>query len=136
MYQRRRTRYPKWYRIPEVLPGELKGSLHAEYVRCGKANCRCASGREDDRHGPYWYRYWRDEDGTLRKAYVSRKDLDRVRQAIARRRGRLAMDRARRNKHMRRGEGRGKPAHVWERERRTRDFSKRLRALHRLLQGR
>jgi hypothetical protein len=30
-----------------------------EGVRCGKENCKCASGKL---HGPYWYSYTRDKD--------------------------------------------------------------------------
>lgn len=41
-----------------------------ELVRCGRAGCRCE--RPDGRHGPYWYEYWRDERGRLRKRYAGR----------------------------------------------------------------
>ena len=40
-----------------------------EYVKCGKPNCWCA-GREQG-HGPYWYRYWR-ENGKLKRRYVGK----------------------------------------------------------------
>ena len=60
-------RWPKWYQIDRVQEGELLGTLHAERVRCGKANCRCQSGVLEDLHGPYWYRRWREADGTARK---------------------------------------------------------------------
>lgn len=39
-----------------------------ERVRCGKANCWCGEGVG---HGPYTYRYWK-ENGRLRKEYVKR----------------------------------------------------------------
>ena len=39
-----------------------------EWIRCGKASCKCASGAF---HGPYTYKYWR-EDGRLRKKYVGK----------------------------------------------------------------
>lgn len=52
----------------------LPGSVHVQRVRCGKANCRCARGRPHAAH----YRFWR-EGGRLRKVYVSRADLGRVR---------------------------------------------------------
>jgi len=41
-----------------------------ELVSCGKEGCRCASGADEDMHGPYKYRYYRDDDGTLRKEYA------------------------------------------------------------------
>jgi hypothetical protein len=43
-------------------------TFRQEWVKCGKARCRCREGRL---HGPYTYKYWR-EDGRLRKAYVKR----------------------------------------------------------------
>ena len=55
----------------------------AEHVRCGKPNCRCRHG---DKHGPYWYLYYRRlEKGAwrLRKRYVPRKEVDAVREQLA-----------------------------------------------------
>jgi len=40
-----------------------------EYVKCGKAGCKCAKGQG---HGPYWYRYWK-EGGRLKKRYIGTK---------------------------------------------------------------
>jgi hypothetical protein len=48
----------------------LHYTYRQEFVRCFKPQCRCAKG---DGHGPYWYAYWRDESGTLRKKYIGRK---------------------------------------------------------------
>jgi hypothetical protein len=53
----------------------LPGVVLPEWVRCGKPNCRCRRG---ELHGPYHYRFWR-EGGRLRKAYVKRSELERVR---------------------------------------------------------
>jgi hypothetical protein len=53
----------------------------AQRMRCGKPSCRCATGQ---RHLAY-YRFWR-EGGRLRKRYVPRADLERVRAACAARR--------------------------------------------------
>ena len=61
----------------KTLPKTLPGAVCAQYVRCGKASCRCTSGTV---HGPYYYRFWR-EDGRLRKAYVKPADLPAVRAA-------------------------------------------------------
>ncbi len=44
----------------------LPGSLHLEYRRCGRSNCRCRAGYS---HGPYTVRRWR-EGGRQRKQYV------------------------------------------------------------------
>ena len=57
----------------------LPGSLHAEYVRCGKAGCKCARG---ERHGPFFRRYWREE-GRTRRQYVRAADLEQVRAGLA-----------------------------------------------------
>lgn len=40
-----------------------------ERVRCGKEQCKCASGEP---HGPYWYAYW-SEGGQTRSQYVGKK---------------------------------------------------------------
>ena len=58
----------------------LPGSLHAERVRCGRPDCRCARGAP---HGPYWYRRWR-EHGRQRRQYVRPADLRATVAAIAR----------------------------------------------------
>jgi len=39
-----------------------------EGVRCGKKNCKCATGQL---HGPYWYAYW-SEGGKTRSQYVGK----------------------------------------------------------------
>jgi hypothetical protein len=59
----------------ELLPKSLPGAICAQWVRCSRPNCRCARG---SLHGPYHYRFWR-EGGRLRKEYVRRQDVDRVR---------------------------------------------------------
>ena len=56
----------------------LKGVVLAEMKRCGKTNCRCASGAL---HGPYTYRYYRDRS-RLRKQYVRSCDVPSVRARI------------------------------------------------------
>ena len=58
----------------------LPGAVCAQYVRCGKPNCHCAQGQ---RHGPYWYRFWRDRYGQRHKEYVRPTDLEAVRAACA-----------------------------------------------------
>lgn len=53
----------------------LPGTVHAQYVRCGKKNCHCREGRG---HGPYYYHFWREE-GRLRKRYLKPSEIDDVR---------------------------------------------------------
>lgn len=120
---RRFRQWPQWYSIETCKDDELTGSLRSELKRCGRSNCKCVSGREEDLHGPYWYRYFR-EDGRQRKEYVKKCDLDDVREKIERRRERLKNERAARRRHMRRGKGGGKNA-----------YQKRQERLRRLPQG-
>jgi len=50
--------------FPKITP--LPGSLHLEWRRCGKPNCRCTRGQL---HGPYLVRrFW--QAGKQHKAYV------------------------------------------------------------------
>lgn len=50
----------------EVAGRSVTYTFREERVKCGKKTCRCAAG---ELHGPYTYKYWK-EDGKLRKAYV------------------------------------------------------------------
>jgi len=50
------------------------GSLHLDWITCGKPTCRCARGML---HGPYVYRHWRHR-GKQRKVYVPMADLPRI----------------------------------------------------------
>lgn len=94
------------------------GSLHAERKRCGKDSCRCSSGREEDLHGPYYYRRWRDEDGNQQKEYVPRSDVKEVRAWVEKRRRRLKREREERAEWMNRSEGNGRPRDYWKRKNR------------------
>jgi hypothetical protein len=57
----------------------LPGSLHAAWVRCGTAGCRCARGAL---HGAYWRRQWR-EGGRTRREYVKQADVEQVQAGLA-----------------------------------------------------
>jgi hypothetical protein len=57
---------------PKIQP--IRGSLMAQYKRCGRANCRCASG---SKHGPFFYHVWYAQ-GTRHKSYVKKADLVRI----------------------------------------------------------
>jgi len=63
--------------LPKIAP--LPGSVCPQFRRCGKPNCHCASG---ELHGAYFYRFWR-ENGKLKKEYVPRAEVERVRSACA-----------------------------------------------------
>ena len=72
------------YREQPVEPDELpdtaepvededggKGTVVKEKVKCGDETCKCASGNAADMHGPYLYRYYR-EDGTMTSEYLGK----------------------------------------------------------------
>ena len=63
---------------PKTIPDKLPGAVCAQRIRCGKPNCKCAHG---ELHGPYHYRFWRDENGRQHKEYVRKADLEAVKAA-------------------------------------------------------
>ena len=65
-----------------TLPKMLPGSLHLEWRRCGRKNCRCANAHP---HGPYIVRRWR-EGGRQRKQLVPPERLLETIAAIEERR--------------------------------------------------
>jgi hypothetical protein len=66
-------------RLDKTPLAPLPGAVCVQYIRCGKAACRCARG---ERHGPYYCRVWRAR-GRLRCVYVRLRDVTRVRAACA-----------------------------------------------------
>ena len=60
-------------------PAPVRGSIHVEYKRCGRWNCRCVRG---DLHGPYYYLHTRLE-GPQSKRYVRAGAIRRTRAGIA-----------------------------------------------------
>jgi hypothetical protein len=69
------------------LPKMLPGSVHAQYVRCGKATCKCARG---ELHGAYYY-YFVRVGGKLKKRYLKAHQVEQMRNAcLARREGEKA----------------------------------------------
>lgn len=68
---------------PKTIPDKLPGVVCAQYIRCGKPNCRCARG---ELHGPFYYRLGRDHSGRQHKEYVRKANLEAVRNACEGRR--------------------------------------------------
>jgi len=60
----------------EEYEGPLPGTVCEQFIRCGKANCRCRRG---PLHGPYFYRVWRGDGRRVHKVYVKRTDAAQVR---------------------------------------------------------
>lgn len=48
----------------------------AQYVKCGKPNCKCASGQS---HGPYFAAFWK-ENGRMCKRYIRLADVEQMRE--------------------------------------------------------
>src|SRR6185295_14291898 len=65
-----------------LLPKMVRGTICSQKVRCGKSNCKCASG---DLHGPYYYHFERI-GGLLKKRYVKPAELERLRRVCESRR--------------------------------------------------
>jgi hypothetical protein len=66
--------------LPKILRlAASGGSLQAQRVKCGKANCRCSRGQS---HEGYYYLFLSSPAG-LSKLYVKRKDVPAVRAVIA-----------------------------------------------------
>lgn len=57
-----------------LLPKMGGGSLHLEFKKCGKSNCRCVSGL---RHGPYFSILFRS-NRRLKKVYVPLQQVSAV----------------------------------------------------------
>lgn len=51
-------------------------SVCAQYVKCGKPNCKCALGQS---HGPYFAAFWK-ENGRIRKRYIKLADVEQMRE--------------------------------------------------------
>lgn len=59
------------------LPKMMPGSVHAQYVRCGKPSCKCARG---ELHGAYYYHFVR-VDGNRTKRYLKTHEVAQMRAA-------------------------------------------------------
>jgi hypothetical protein len=54
----------------------VPGKVRTVRLRCGKDTCKCQSGKDADKHGPYYF--WdRKVDGKLTSTSVPKADLPR-----------------------------------------------------------
>ena len=58
----------------DSLPKKMPGSVHAQYVRCGKPTCKCARG---ELHGAYFYHFVR-VGGRLTKRYLKAHEVEQM----------------------------------------------------------
>ncbi len=59
--------------LPKIFIPTTNGGVYLQKVRCGKKNCKCASG---EKHEAYYYFY--RVDGKLMKQYIWKADLNEV----------------------------------------------------------
>jgi hypothetical protein len=64
-----------------LLPKMMPGTVHIQFVRCGKQNCKCAGG---ELHGAYYYHFIR-VNGKLRKRYLKASEVEEIQRACHRR---------------------------------------------------
>jgi hypothetical protein len=74
------------------------GTIHRQFVRCGKASCKCARG---ELHGAYYYHFLRI-NGRLKKRYLKADQVEAVKAACASRReeDRTRREHSRQNRQM------------------------------------
>ena len=71
-----------WQQLMELTP-LCSGSLHEQYLTCGKGSCGCHDKKEPRRHGPY-YLWRRHIDGKqVNRTLRPGSQLEQVRAGIA-----------------------------------------------------
>ena len=76
------SRATRWQQLMELSP-LCSGSLHQQYLTCGKTQCRCHDRQDPQRHGPY-YLWIRRMGGTqVNRTLRPGPELERVRKGIA-----------------------------------------------------
>lgn len=78
--KKKRKRKTVKQRISALGPA-IPGTIRKVRLKCGKQGCRCQSGREADKHGPYYF--WdRKEDGRLTSSSIPKDCLGDFRKWI------------------------------------------------------
>jgi hypothetical protein len=65
----------------KLLPKMMPGTVHAQFVKCGKQNCKCSRG---ELHGAYFYHFVR-VGGRLRKRYLKADQVEQTQIACSNR---------------------------------------------------
>jgi hypothetical protein len=71
-----------WQQMMELSP-LCSGSLHEQYLPCGKPSCRCHDPKQPEPHGPYYLWIRRLEGKQVNRTLRPGPELERVRQGIA-----------------------------------------------------
>jgi len=76
------SRASLWQQLMELSP-LCSGSVHEQYLTCGKQDCRCHDRKAPQRHGPYYLWIRRLGGKQVNRTLRPGPDLERVRQGIA-----------------------------------------------------
>jgi hypothetical protein len=76
------SRATRWQQLMELSP-LCSGSVHEQYLTCGKSECRCHDRKDPQRHGPYYLWIRRLGGKQVNRTLRPGPDLERVRQGIA-----------------------------------------------------
>ena len=76
------SRATRWQQLMELSP-LCSGSLHQQYLTCGKKQCRCHDRQDRQRHGPYYLWIRRLGGKQVNRTLRPGPDLERVRKGIA-----------------------------------------------------
>jgi hypothetical protein len=70
-----------WQEMIELSP-LCSGSLHEQYLPCGKPSCRCHDSKDPKRHGPYYLWVRRINGRQVNRTLRPGPELERVRRGI------------------------------------------------------
>ena len=70
-----------WQELIELSP-LCSGSLHEQYLRCGKDRCRCHDSQHAQLHGPYYLWIRRIGGKQVNRTLRPGSDLERVKKGI------------------------------------------------------
>ena len=76
------SRATRWQQLMELSP-LCSGSLHQQYLTCGKTQCRCHDRQDPQRHGPYYLWIRRMGGKQVNRTLRPGPELERVRKGIA-----------------------------------------------------
>ncbi len=71
-----------WQKIIALDP-ICSGSLHEQYLPCGKSNCQCKNSQHPQRHGPYYLWVRRLNGKQVNRTLKPGPELEKVRKGIA-----------------------------------------------------
>lgn len=77
-----KSRARLWQQLVQLTP-LCSGSLHEQYLTCGKAACRCHDVKDPQPHGPYYLWVRRMGGKQVNRTLRPGPELERVRQGIA-----------------------------------------------------